>query len=49
MDRNLGVMGKEIAMAVVFITCMYFGFKYNNGWAFAGAVISFLSIGNNEK
>lgn len=49
MDKNLGVFGKEIAMATVFVACMYFGFKYDSGWAFAGAVIAFLSIGNNEK
>jgi hypothetical protein len=35
---------QKIAIAIVFIACMYFGFKYDSGWAFVGAVISFLII-----
>ncbi len=34
----------NIAKAIVFVACMYFGFKYNSGWAFCGAVLMFLSI-----
>lgn len=48
MKKEFGIFGKEIAMALVFIACMYFGFVYHSGWAFFGAFIAFLSIGNEE-
>ena len=37
---------KEIAIFGAFVTCVYFGFKYDSGWAFFGAVIAFLNIAN---
>lgn len=40
---------REVAILGAFITCMYFGFTYNSGWAFVGAVIAFLYIGNKDK
>jgi len=35
---------KSIAIAIIFAVCMYYGFEYDSGWAFAGAIISFLCI-----
>lgn len=46
--KGLGIFGKEMAMLGVFAICMYCGFIYHSGWAFLGAVIVFLSIGNKE-
>lgn len=35
---------RSIGIAIVFAVCMYYGFKYDSGWAFTGAIISFLCI-----
>lgn len=35
---------KDIAIFGVFVTCMYFGFKNDSGWAFFGAVLAFLDL-----
>lgn len=34
----------NIAVVTVFITCMYFGFKYDNPTAFLGAFIAFWCV-----
>ena len=40
---------KQIVIFAVFIVCMYCGFHYHSGWAFFGAVLAFLSVGNSPK
>lgn len=42
-------IARELSIAIVFVACMYFGFRYNSGWAFFGAVIAFMSVGNRHE
>jgi hypothetical protein len=35
---------KELAIAIMFTVCMFYGFSEDSGWAFFGAVICLLSL-----
>lgn len=37
-------MDSGTARAILFVICMYCGFHYGSGWAFAGAVVMFLTF-----
>ena len=42
-------LAQQVAIVTIFITCMYFGFRYDSGGAFFGAVIAFLCAANTPN